>query len=236
MSPLCHQATEQNANGDLEGNRKHPTPEPYFLLEFLLPIFVLCNYYRATTSKISRHYTPDRLQCTLGSGDCRAKVYKTASVKTRLRASEKGPLISRLPRAPLAVDACACACACAVLMPVAQMKDSFSEAGLVTQICMLSSQLAFHYFRACGPSSINLKGSSLSVGFFGGGAGRLVVEIRGRRARASRSMADDPPDPYWLCFLLSPRLATHKCAQVQPVPTSIVSLPILLVPGPHKSA
>eukprot|EP00983_Pelagomonas_calceolata_P086802 1156837-Pelagomonas_calceolata.AAC.2 len=37
--------------------------------------------------------------------------------------------------------------------------------------------------------------------------GRMAVESRKRRVRASRSMADNPPDPQQLCFWLSPSLA-----------------------------
>eukprot|EP00983_Pelagomonas_calceolata_P099111 1158423-Pelagomonas_calceolata.AAC.1 len=40
----------------------------------------------------------------------------------------------------------------------------------------------------------------------GGFAGHVVEEHRRRRVQASRSMADNPPDPHRLSFWLSPRL------------------------------
>eukprot|EP00983_Pelagomonas_calceolata_P006362 210224-Pelagomonas_calceolata.AAC.2 len=49
----------------------------------------------------------------------------------------------------------------------------------------------------------------------GGVAGRVAVESRRSRARASRSMADNPPDPHSLCSWLSSRLAVSNLAALQ---------------------
>eukprot|EP00983_Pelagomonas_calceolata_P022187 697634-Pelagomonas_calceolata.AAC.1 len=50
-----------------------------------------------------------------------------------------------------------------------------------------------------------------SLGTPGGGvAERVTEESSRRRVRASRSMADNPPDPHELCFWLSPRLAVFS--------------------------
>eukprot|EP00983_Pelagomonas_calceolata_P061423 1146833-Pelagomonas_calceolata.AAC.2 len=40
--------------------------------------------------------------------------------------------------------------------------------------------------------------------------GHVAVESRRRRALLSKSMADNPPVPHYLCFWLSPRLAASS--------------------------
>eukprot|EP00983_Pelagomonas_calceolata_P029573 926574-Pelagomonas_calceolata.AAC.2 len=57
------------------------------------------------------------------------------------------------------------------------------------------------YFREGVPDTLHLHGT------YGGGFGRVAVESRRRRVRASRSMASNPPDPHKLYFWLSTRLA-----------------------------
>eukprot|EP00983_Pelagomonas_calceolata_P012953 413994-Pelagomonas_calceolata.AAC.1 len=55
---------------------------------------------------------------------------------------------------------------------------------------------------------INSRHAQRFQGTSGGGvAGRVAVEIRRARVRASRSMANNSPDPHQLCFWLSHNLA-----------------------------
>eukprot|EP00983_Pelagomonas_calceolata_P064876 1148333-Pelagomonas_calceolata.AAC.2 len=50
------------------------------------------------------------------------------------------------------------------------------------------------------------------LGTSGGGeiAGREAVESGSRRARGSRSMAENLPDPHYICFWAFPRLAASR--------------------------